>query len=534
MVCEKISQNIFTKYKYKQSTRFSILFIIFLSYIKTFTIDIETTNKNFTLKNLRRTQDSNVYGSAFGLYYYYGHLYLGPNMKKQSYILDTGSTITTSPCQPLCTDCGKHFNSYYVLSSKNQVLSCESEMCDLVKSFCNKNNECSFNSHYTEGSTLNGFFVNESVKFCENYQNQNETYIPIGCTTYENNLFYTQEADGIMGLANSNENIITVMYKLGAVKHNIYSLCLSQIGGYFSIGEINNTFHKTNIKYFMLNSNYFYNIDILNIYINNKTVTKYDSIINSNIIDSGTTISYFPKIIFEQMENFIKTICNNYENKKACGKYEYDDSYGACFIFENNLQLINAIKNYWPIITFEIYDYNYEWKPENYFFNMSNEKIIKGCMGFNKEKSSNRLTLGSTWMIGHDIIFDRENKKIGFVEAFCDKKNKNLSNIGVDISDNNEINNKKKSILDFLSSNKMLNVFIFTGIVIFCVIICLLIICIKKLRGEKINFFGTKQYHIIESSDIVIKRTPIPETDKTIELPSLSSDGLINQKYFDL
>ena len=80
-----------------------------------------TINENNSGHNIRRLSlPSIVYGSAFGLNYYYTNLYLGEGMKKQTYIIDTGSTITTAPCQPFCKKCGKHLNSYHTIEDNSK------------------------------------------------------------------------------------------------------------------------------------------------------------------------------------------------------------------------------------------------------------------------------------------------------------------------------------------------------------------------------------------------------------------------------
>ena len=54
-----------------------------------------------------------IFGNTSNLMYYYVNIYIGTPPKRQSLIIDTGSALTGIPCQPYCTSCGKHLNSYY-------------------------------------------------------------------------------------------------------------------------------------------------------------------------------------------------------------------------------------------------------------------------------------------------------------------------------------------------------------------------------------------------------------------------------------
>ena len=71
--------------------------------------------------------------------------------------------------------------------------------------------------------------------------------MPIGCTIRETHLFYKQEVNGIMGLCNNDHNFVNILYKLGAIQRNIFSLCYAQLGGVFTIGDINYKLLKENI-----------------------------------------------------------------------------------------------------------------------------------------------------------------------------------------------------------------------------------------------------------------------------------------------
>ena len=118
-------------------------------------------------------------------------------MKKQTYILDTWNTITTSP-QPFCTKCGKHLNAYHNLED-SKIISYSDEKYKLIKSYCGIENKCSFKTSFSEGSSIKGIYLNELILFGEDYKLRNWSFAPIGCTTSEENLFSTQKADFIMG-----------------------------------------------------------------------------------------------------------------------------------------------------------------------------------------------------------------------------------------------------------------------------------------------------------------------------------------------
>lgn len=59
-----------------------------------------------------------------------------------------------------------------------------------------------------------------------------------GCVVNENNLFYTQDADGILGLTKQTFShhmrpIFDVMKENNLIEMRTFSLCLGKNGGYF-------------------------------------------------------------------------------------------------------------------------------------------------------------------------------------------------------------------------------------------------------------------------------------------------------------
>ena len=459
-----------------------ILFIITqLSLSITTNIGVISSNKSNN-KNLLRNLflNANLYGSSDQLNYYYINLYLGDNKQKQSLFLDTGSSITSIPCQPLCKYCGNHINSYYNINSNSQILNCNDNQCSSLKSYCEENNNfCSFQNRYLEGSSIEGVYIKEKILINDKLS----IPIPIGCITYEDNLYYVQKVDGIIGLANTEKNFITLLYKNNIIQNNIFSICIHKQGGYFSFGEINNTFHKQKIYYTPMSNSYTYNINITNIKINNIENKAIKEGGYNAFIDSGTTYTYIPFLIYKEMTENIKNICNSYENKNSCGEFKSFANLGLCFIFNNFEEQYKAINNFWPDISFFIEDYEFLWTPKNYIFNYTKGNKLYGCMGFSY-KYSNQFILGTTWMTGHEIIFDKQNKKIGIVEADCSQGNK----INIDNEKNLQ---EDKNIFD-VDVNEGKNSFIFYLIILIflTILVCILIVAVWFLRkGKSFLFF---------------------------------------------
>ncbi len=437
-----------------------------------FLIPLSTfSSKNLSLRSLTQ---STVYGNSHDLNYYYSYLYLGEEKKKQSYILDTGSSITTSPCT-LCESCGQHENEYFKIN-ENNIIKCFNNECSYVKNNCNyKENDCEFSINYSEGSSISGKYIKDNISFGDNFLNEKLIEFPIGCTNKETYLFLKQFADGIMGLDNTEKSFVSILFKKNFIKNNIFSLCFDYDGGFFSIGEIFYESHlDNNISYINIPKSNFYQINIINIEINGKiiNVNNGNNIIYNSIIDSGTTVSYFPFFIINTIIDIIKEKCNKDEFKDKCGSNKKIKEMGECFIFTNKKQMNYAIYNIFPNISFFFQgNLTFIWEPKNYYFDNSKKEIML-CFGFIGDHS-NRITLGTTFMKGYDFIFNSQENKIGYVKANCSfLKGKNNLNV-----DNNK-NNISLQIIFYISI-----------IIISILFLIILIIIIKKLLN-----FACKKY----------------------------------------
>ena len=408
---------------------------------------LDTKTKNVELLKLHSKLLQTLYSDSFSNNYYYTTLYIGPNKKKQSYLIDTTIAVFSSPCAS-CSECGKHKKNYYDETNKKSYkhLKCSSKICGLVPaSECPKDEKkkkkvdldkinCSFYTKKSKGDGLKGNYLSNIVYFEEdkNSTAHKKVYrsyaLPIGCTTGEFGKYKLFNPDGVMGLNNDKGSFINILYNLKIVNRNLFSLCFGLEGGYMSLGEIDKTYHKSKkINYVPFSSsNNYYSINILGIKVgtNKKQTTKYIA-----HIDTTSPFSYIPKNLFITVYNQITELCTSKNGKHLCGKFQIDSQLGYCVSHSSRESLFKSINDFWPNITLYLQNgTEYFMEPINYYYYYFNGNDRKACLGF-KPIDKEYIVFGSNFMHEKDIIFDKTNQVLGFVNSHCSGKSNYIKDV---------------------------------------------------------------------------------------------------------
>ena len=123
--------------------------------------------------------------------------------------------------------------------------------------------------------------------------------MPVGCTTGEEGKYKELNTDGILGMSNSPKAVPNLLYNLGIINRNLFTMCFGLRGGYMSLGEIDTTYHKSDINYVpLLDSDVYYFIKLNSLKVG-KEETNALKIPLVAKIDTGNSISYFPSITFK-------------------------------------------------------------------------------------------------------------------------------------------------------------------------------------------------------------------------------------------
>ncbi|XP_078089123.1 beta-secretase 2 [Mustelus asterias] len=191
----------------------------------------------------------------------------------------------------------------------------------------------------------------------------------------------------------------------------------SPAGGSLVMGGIEPNLHKGDIWYTPIKREWYYQIEVLKLEVGGRNLnldcTEYNS--DKAIVDSGTTLLRLPMNVFFAVVTAIK------QTSKV---EEFADG------FWSGTQLACWTKgttpwSYFPKISIYLRGLNSTQSfritilPQLYIQPMADVGVQMECYRFGISSSSNGLVLGATVMEGFYVIFDRDQKRVGFSTSSC-------------------------------------------------------------------------------------------------------------------
>lgn len=192
-------------------------------------------------------------------------------------------------------------------------------------------------------------------------------------------------------------------------------MCLAVWGGRLTVGGYNVSYHSPQmaIQWMPLTLGRYYTVTLDSISIGGQTPQEPVQLIASGpetfgqaMVDSGTTYSYFPDDIFLKLDAAVHAYCQAHA---SCGAVPT----GPCWELNN----VGAGPVAFPILLFTFGGVKVNWHPTAYLYQRSSTN--KWCKAYASNGLVASTVLGATWMIGKEVIFDAQNKRLGIVEANC-------------------------------------------------------------------------------------------------------------------
>jgi len=360
-----------------------------------------------------------LFGNLNKYAYYFTDVMVGlPVSQRTSVIIDTGSRLVGFPCSQ-CTHCGDHLDPAFDLTSSgtarwfNCSTSCPGSCLD---------GRCPYRESYAEGSTVAGYWFEDFLELGDPDNRNPPVRVRLGCHTSENKLFYSQHANGIMGLAPSTGSpsqptILQQMFQdREHIDTQIFSICLATWGGRIAVGGYNSSYHlgglaEDAIQWIGMRATHYYYVVPEGLMLIDGD--EADELVTSatdfgaTIVDSGTTYTYLPSGVFTSLMSNLAKYCAEHD---GCGADQESD---RCW------RLRNADDGPvgFPPLAFHFQDgVSVSWMPHNYLQQRDDKALW--CRAF-MANSIFQTVIGISFMLHKDFIFDIARSRLGIADAQC-------------------------------------------------------------------------------------------------------------------
>mmetsp|Transcript_9703 Transcript_9703/g.21295 ORF Transcript_9703/g.21295 Transcript_9703/m.21295 type:complete len:482 (-) Transcript_9703:465-1910(-) len=353
-------------------------------------------------------------GNLHTLGYFSAEVCVGSPQRKFDLIVDTGSALTAFPCEE-CSHCGAHKHAsvpgmrFSVKGSASaKSVTCSSPPVGMHSCRSCDAGQCGYAVSYTEGSSIRGHLVYDNFWFASSTGLRAGVHASFGCQTYESGLFYSQVADGITGFSQANSYGPTLFdyLKMHTKCPDVFSMCLSEEVGALVLGGSVPTTLKTDWIPYTGSSSYI--VDMIDLTIAGKSVGAPSSSYSSTIIDSGTTFMYLPPAAYRAVRDHWRNTCPWGSCASRTAKGEYPDDY--CYTMNHN----ELERFTWHHLVFRN-GVRVPFGPMKYAYEL---RTGVWCLGV-FDNDHNGAVIGGANMRNSEVIFDRENRRVSFVQANC-------------------------------------------------------------------------------------------------------------------
>ena len=341
-------------------------------------------------------------------------IYMGTPSQSLVMHLDTGSDLFIVPSSS-CQSCQDANHLYDISkSSTAEKIGCTSSRCgswtcsSCYSGQCSSNkccdrtdsSQCGFYVSYMDGAAVEGGLVRDAiaVRTESGMSPSADTTFGLAAVRSGN---WGGPTDGIMGMSYGNvygsPTKTSTWYEELISSHESYddsfSICFGRTQGLLSIGSLDSSLYEGPLYSVDMQDDYYYTVRLNDIRIDDHS---FLSAAYLAVIDSGSTLSHFPRQVFEDLRAYL------------ISQYGFPSD-----VIDGNQYVLSDPSSTWPVIDIYVDGVYLSLPPSVYFFRVSSLWSSRWLFGIASSDTS-FFILGDTFMSAFLTVFNRQQGVISF------------------------------------------------------------------------------------------------------------------------
>ncbi|KAL0917707.1 hypothetical protein M5K25_012788 [Dendrobium thyrsiflorum] len=362
-----------------------------------------------------------VHGNVYPLGIYYVSINIGNPPKPYFLDVDTGSDVTWLQCDAPCSSCSKSPHPLYQ-PVKNRLVQCTNRLCEAVhestlhEGGCETpHDQCDYEIEYQDNGSSIGVLVTDTFALPLSNKTLAFPSLALGCGYDQQG--WPPNTDGVLGLGSGEISILSQLRDLGVCR-SVVGHCLSRNSqGFLFIGD--NVVPPRGLTWVPMSSvaAKYYSPGLATVFAGKQKLADKQTL----VFDSGSSYTYFSKQMYQSLLSLIRSDISKTSLKEAPEEKALPLCWKDAKPFSSVLELSKYFRSI--ILSFGKGKALAQMviPPENYFIVTEKGRACLGILNGSDLGLEDLNLIGDISMQDTMIVYDNENKRIGWAAAGCDK-----------------------------------------------------------------------------------------------------------------
>ncbi|KAG9458947.1 hypothetical protein H6P81_003455 [Aristolochia fimbriata] len=364
-----------------------------------------------------------VNGNVYPHGVYYVTVYIGDPPKPYYLDIDTGSDLTWLQCDAPCISCTPGLPHPLYKPRKRNIVPCKDTACQSLHSqhpyppCINDDDQCDYQIEYADQASSLGVLVRDSFLLQFANGSISRPYLVLGCGYDQKSSTVASHAplDGVLGVGLGKSSMMSQLSGHGLIK-NVFAHCFGPKGGYLFFGD---GLIPRGVTWTPLTRNkdmHSASPGPANLILERSSNVIKDLTV---VFDSGSSYTYFSDRAYKPV---VSTV-----TRGLSGKFKEaleDKTLPLCWKGPKRLKSVAEMNKYaklMPLVLGFGKKAQLEIPPENYLIVSDQGNVCLGILNGTEMGLNDLNIIGDVSMQNLIVIYDNENRQIGWIPADCDR-----------------------------------------------------------------------------------------------------------------